>query len=85
VVEKALAQAVAEASIGGLLPIDGAFFKDLKYNGPHICPRCGCQSHWRATGINTEMKMITVRCEGGCREYIMAYQQLSYYALFKEP
>jgi hypothetical protein len=58
------------------------FKEDPKYNGPHICPRCGSQSLWRAT--QAEDRMISVECEGNCGEYNMSFSQLSDYPGFKE-
>jgi hypothetical protein len=47
---------------------------DPKYNGPHICPRCGSQSTWKVTSLPGGM--IEVSCEGDCRGYTMAFAQL---------
>ena|ERR1700733_7247790 len=58
------------------------FREDPKYNGPHICPRCGSKSQWR--GTDAKSRMISVQCEGGCREYNMSFSQLSDYPKFKE-
>jgi|HubBroStandDraft_4_1064222.scaffolds.fasta_scaffold557584_1 predicted nucleic-acid-binding Zn-ribbon protein len=57
------------------------FGEDPKYNGPHICPKCGNRSHWKAT--NFDQRMIMVRCET-CGEYSEAYSQLSEGQYFKE-
>jgi hypothetical protein len=58
------------------------FKEDSKYNGSHVCPRCGSQSQWR--GTDADLRMISVKCEGNCGEYNMSYDQLSNSPHFKE-
>ncbi len=58
------------------------FKEDPKYNGLHICPRCGSRSKWKA--VSAEARMISVECEGDCRQYTMSYGQLSDYPHFRE-
>ena len=63
---------------------------DRRFNGLHVCQRCGIQSLWK--GINEVPQMVSVRCEGDCYEfcggnsrgYTMSLQQLSEYPLFRD-
>jgi hypothetical protein len=47
---------------------------DPKHNGPHVCPRCGSLSTWKARVVPAGM--IEVSCEGDCQGYTMSYAQL---------
>ena len=58
------------------------FQEDPKYNGAHVCPRCGSRSQWR--GTDADLRMISVQCRRDCGEYNMSYDQLSDGPHFKE-
>ena len=58
------------------------FEEDPKYNGPHMCPGCGEQSHW--TSVSADGRMINIDCEGECGQYVVPYAQLSDYPHFRE-
>ena len=50
------------------------FTTDPKYNGLHVCPRCGDGSNWRA--VDMDRRLIRVECSGKCRTYEEVYPQL---------
>ena len=65
------------------------FSDDPKYNGDHVCPRCGNRSDWNSTETKTTENeqssiMITVECSGECQHYVMAYETLRKFPHFKE-
>ena len=57
------------------------FGEDEKYNGPHICPKRGNRSQWKAMKVDD--RTIGVRCES-CGEYSKTYSQLHDGPYFKE-
>lgn len=57
---------------------------DQRFNGIHVCPRCGCKSLWKSVSASTEGEKINVKCDGDCGEYVMSHAQLSGYPKFKE-
>jgi hypothetical protein len=56
--------------------------EDPRFNGRHVCPRCGSDSIWRAFSPEPG-EMIGVFCEGDCGEYLMSYGQLMTFCHFK--
>ena len=49
--------------------------EDPKYNGLHVCPKCGGRSEWQT--VTTRGRVIEVSCAGDCGRYTMSYVQLS--------
>ncbi len=48
---------------------------DPRFNGLHVCPRCGADSIWE--GVEKERRLIRVVCEGACEPYEESYANLS--------
>jgi hypothetical protein len=51
------------------------FVDDPRYNGSHICPKCGAHSQWH--GIEAASRLVRVECPGPCGTYDETYSGLS--------